>query len=343
MSLAVDADGELRQGTELANTSSRVIEVMSVMLAYSITDSYLSDGGIDQSMEISRISMLQAEFNDYANQLRTAGGPSRASPRSGTRPSSPTPPTSRWTSASTPGRSTSTPRWRRSTCPRRRGTSPTRTPSTGPSSSGPTTLDSNAYRQRLLFGGLGLAAVLATVTLTLLVSRSITRPLRSLTRQAKDMAGRRLPTAVLEVLETPLGEDVPVPNITPIGVKTRDEVADVADALNTVQDSALDLAVEQAVLRRNIADSFINLGRRNQNLLSRQLDFITAAGGARGRPRHARRPLPPRPPGHPHAPQRRVAAGARRDRAAPAVGGARCAIVDVIRAALRRGRGPTSG
>jgi hypothetical protein len=37
----------------------------------------------------------------------------------------------------------------------------------------------------------------------------------------------------------------------------------------------LDLAVEQAVLRRNIADSFVNLGRRNQNLLGRQLDFIT--------------------------------------------------------------------
>jgi anti-sigma regulatory factor (Ser/Thr protein kinase) len=29
------------------------------------------------------------------------------------------------------------------------------------------------------------------------------------------------------------------------------------------------------VLRRNIADSFVNLGRRNQNLLSRQLDLIT--------------------------------------------------------------------
>ena len=52
-------------------------------------------------------------------------------------------------------------------------------------------------------------------------------------------------------------------------------MSDVAEALNTVQDTALDLAVEQAVLRRNIADSFVNLGRRNQNLLGRQLDFIT--------------------------------------------------------------------
>ena len=42
-----------------------------------------------------------------------------------------------------------------------------------------------------------------------------------------------------------------------------------------MQSSAVDLAVEQAVLRRNISDSYINLGRRNQNLLSRQLDFIT--------------------------------------------------------------------
>src|SRR5690606_3375326 len=113
------------------------------------------------------------------------------------------------------------------------------------------------------------------LTLVIAVSLSITRPLRSLTRQAKEMAERRLPDAVLDVLETPLGEDVEVPEVEPVVVRTRDEVADVAEALNTVQDTALDLAVEQAVLRRNIADSFVNLGRRNQNLLGRQLDFIT--------------------------------------------------------------------
>ena len=111
--------------------------------------------------------------------------------------------------------------------------------------------------------------------MTWLVSRSITRPLRSLTQQAKSMAENRLPAAVTDILETPLGEDVTVPTVEPVRVNTRDEVSDVADALNTVQDSALDLAVEQAVLRRNIADSFVNLGRRNQNLLGRQLDFIT--------------------------------------------------------------------
>src|SRR5262245_55062346 len=136
-------------------------------------------------------------------------------------------------------------------------------------------LRDEAARSQQLYMGLAVVAIVVALLVTWLVSRSITRPLRSLTRQAKEMAERRLPEAVIDILETPLGDDVSVPSVDPVRVNTRDEVSDVADALNTVQDSALDLAVEQAVLRRNIADSFVNLGRRNQNLLGRQLDFIT--------------------------------------------------------------------
>ena len=123
---------------------------------------------------------------------------------------------------------------------------------------------------------LGAFATVLAVGATVAVSRSITRPLRALTEQARTMARRSLPDAVRNILEAPLGDDVVVPRPVPIDVRSRDEVSDVADALNTVQISALELAVEQAVLRRNIADSFVNLGRRNQNLLSRQLDFITS-------------------------------------------------------------------
>jgi signal transduction histidine kinase len=123
---------------------------------------------------------------------------------------------------------------------------------------------------------LATVAVLLAGLATWLVSRSITRPLRSLTRQARSMARETLPEAVGEILAAPLGEDVRIPQVPPVVVKTRDEVGDVVEALNTVQASALDLAIEQAVLRRNIADSFVNLGRRNQNLLGRQLDFITS-------------------------------------------------------------------
>jgi signal transduction histidine kinase len=119
------------------------------------------------------------------------------------------------------------------------------------------------------------ASVLLALTVGAFASRSITRPLRSLTNQARTMATDSLPAAVQQVLDTPLGDDVVVPELEPIKVQTRDEVADVAAVLTTVQGAALDLALEQAVLRRNIADSFVNMSRRNQNLLDRQLSSIT--------------------------------------------------------------------
>ena len=135
--------------------------------------------------------------------------------------------------------------------------------------------EAEAMARMRILTGIALGGLALALVVTWLASRSITRPLRSLKRQAEDMAGTRLPAAVRQILETPPGEDVVIPEVQPITVKTRDEVAEVAAALSQVQSSAVDLAVEQAVLRRNISDSYINLGRRNQNLLSRQLDFIT--------------------------------------------------------------------
>jgi signal transduction histidine kinase len=129
-------------------------------------------------------------------------------------------------------------------------------------------------RQRLFLAG-GWAVVALALAITWMVIRSITRPLRSLSDQADDMAERRLPLALQAILDVPMGEDVQLPTVEPIVVKTRDEVRDVATVLNTVQQEALDLAVEQAVMRRNISDSYVNLGRRTQNLLDRQIDFIT--------------------------------------------------------------------
>ena len=120
-----------------------------------------------------------------------------------------------------------------------------------------------------------LLVMAAAIIAIVFVSRSIVRPLKQLTDQSMAMAERHLPRAVRKVLDTPVGEDVEVPTLAPIKVRTRDEVADVADTLNVVQSAALELAVDQAMLRRNVADAFVNLARRNQNLISRQLDFIT--------------------------------------------------------------------
>jgi signal transduction histidine kinase len=136
-------------------------------------------------------------------------------------------------------------------------------------------INRDARRTQTTFTVVGLLVLLVLATVTTLVARSIARPLRSLTQQAMAMAGERLPGAVRDILDTPSGVAIDIARLEPIDIRTRDEVADVAQALTTVQDSALGLAVEQAALRRNTADSFVHLGRRNQTLLGRQLDFIT--------------------------------------------------------------------
>jgi len=122
---------------------------------------------------------------------------------------------------------------------------------------------------------LTVASILLAVALLWLTSRWITRPLRALANQATTMAGERLPAAVQQILATPVDQPVVEPELEPVQVSAGGEVYDVEVALNNVQHSAVALAVEQATLRRNVADAYVNLGRRNQNLLSRQLEFIT--------------------------------------------------------------------
>ncbi|WP_245608143.1 ATP-binding protein [Streptomyces hokutonensis] len=53
------------------------------------------------------------------------------------------------------------------------------------------------------------------------------------------------------------------------------EIAEVAASLDQVEHTALQLAAQQAGLRRNTTESLANLGRRNQNLVRRQLGLIT--------------------------------------------------------------------
>src|SRR5262249_4511831 len=101
-----------------------------------------------------------------------------------------------------------------------------------------------------------IASVLLAVLLLWLTSRWITRPLRQLADQATSRAGERLPAAVQQILATPVDEEVVRPDVEPVHVHAGGEVHEVEDALNKVQDSAVALAVEQASLRRNVADAY---------------------------------------------------------------------------------------
>lgn len=123
-------------------------------------------------------------------------------------------------------------------------------------------------------------SVASTIAVALIAARALARPLIRLADQAHEMAASRLPDAVAGVLATPAGEDIEVPELDPITGSSVAEVAEVAAALNSVQDRALDLAVEQAGLRRNISDSLLNMGRRVQTLVTNQLHLITDMEGA---------------------------------------------------------------
>lgn len=135
-------------------------------------------------------------------------------------------------------------------------------------------LESAAQRDLLLFALLALGTIAALGALALDCVRSVSAPLTELAAQAREVARRRLPQAVAAVQESSSGETPQPPAPLTVADKAGAEVREVAEAFDRVQRSAFDLATEQAVLRRNATDSLVSLGRRNQNLVRRQISFI---------------------------------------------------------------------
>ncbi|MFJ9246306.1 nitrate- and nitrite sensing domain-containing protein [Streptomyces sp. NPDC101776] len=135
-------------------------------------------------------------------------------------------------------------------------------------------LESSAQRDLLLFLLLALGTVAALAALALDCVRSVSTPLVELAQQARQVAGTRLPQAVAAVQDGSSGRAPEPPAPLAVADRAGSEVREVAEAFDRVQRSAFDLATEQAVLRRNATDSLVSLGRRNQNLVRRQISFI---------------------------------------------------------------------
>ncbi|HTW10039.1 MAG TPA: ATP-binding protein, partial [Acidimicrobiales bacterium] len=135
-------------------------------------------------------------------------------------------------------------------------------------------LRTSAVEEAILFGALGALGTVIGLLLVIMVSRSVSRPLVDLANQADLLATATLPATVKAILEaSAAGTEMPkVPKVT---VTSRDEVAGMARALEAVNKTAVELATGQAALRRNLSDAFVNLGRRNQNLVTRQLEYIS--------------------------------------------------------------------
>jgi Nitrate and nitrite sensing/HAMP domain len=132
---------------------------------------------------------------------------------------------------------------------------------------------SSSAQRRALRDALLIAIILAVALLALLVvARSMARPLQRLRAGALEIAEHRLPRAVERLRTTETGDlDV---RVEPLGIRSRDEIGQVAQAVDEIQEVAVRLATEQAALRRSIGDMFTNLARRSQTLIDRQLELI---------------------------------------------------------------------
>ncbi|WFE28014.1 nitrate- and nitrite sensing domain-containing protein [Solwaraspora sp. WMMD791] len=127
-------------------------------------------------------------------------------------------------------------------------------------------------QRTLLVAGAVLSVLLIALLTSVLIGRSIARSLRALRGQALQVAQLDLPEA-LERLRT-VDAGVPQIDVAPAAVRTRDEIGEVAEAFVAVHRSAVTVAVEQAVMRRNVNAMFVNLARRSQVLVERQLELL---------------------------------------------------------------------
>ncbi|GIH22380.1 hypothetical protein Aph01nite_06900 [Acrocarpospora phusangensis] len=120
---------------------------------------------------------------------------------------------------------------------------------------------------------LGLVAVVVTVFFSFRFARRLAAELAGLRHAALDLAHRRLPDVVRRLRN---GEDVDVAAETPplAVVRNTTEVDDVTEAFASVQRTAVEAAVSQAQLRKGVGMVFLNLARRSQSLLHRQLDQL---------------------------------------------------------------------
>ncbi|MFF1654618.1 nitrate- and nitrite sensing domain-containing protein [Streptomyces sp. NPDC058255] len=117
----------------------------------------------------------------------------------------------------------------------------------------------------------GLAAVVASLVISVRIGRGLVVELVSLRNRALEIARRKLPQAMRQLRA---GEEIDVRAEAPPGPPAEDETGQVAEALGTVHRAALRAAVERAELASGISGVFVNLARRSQVLVHRQLSLL---------------------------------------------------------------------
>lgn len=123
-------------------------------------------------------------------------------------------------------------------------------------------------------GLLGLVAVVASILLSIRIGRSIVRDLTGLRQAARELAHERLPRVVERLHRAGPEADVKDDAAAALPAFGTQEIEQVGDAFGEVQGTAVKEAVNEARMRAGIREVFVNLARRSQTLLTRQLKML---------------------------------------------------------------------
>ncbi|MFD8481488.1 nitrate- and nitrite sensing domain-containing protein [Kitasatospora sp. NPDC059673] len=129
----------------------------------------------------------------------------------------------------------------------------------------------NSLLRGAIAGLVGLLAVVLSIAVSYRIGRRLVRELIGLRNAAADLSTNRLPSVMLRLRR---GEEVDVIAEVPQLDFGAGEIGQVGRAFNEVQRVAVEAAVEQAELRRGVSAVFVNLARRSQVLLHRQLTLL---------------------------------------------------------------------
>ncbi|WP_051751612.1 sensor histidine kinase [Streptosporangium amethystogenes] len=132
-------------------------------------------------------------------------------------------------------------------------------------------LEDTEQRDAIITSALILLLLLLVLGLTVVIARSMVTPLRRLRAEALEVAGFRLPEVVQRLR---VSGDTRTPEIAPIPIESTDEIGEVAKAFDEVHRQAVRLAAEESELRSNVSAMFVNLSRRTQTLVERQISLI---------------------------------------------------------------------
>ncbi|MDT7782194.1 MAG: hypothetical protein QOF58_613 [Pseudonocardiales bacterium] len=115
-----------------------------------------------------------------------------------------------------------------------------------------------------------LAMLIVAGTLGFVIGRYLLRSLSELRHSALDVAHHHLP----EVVAAIRADRKPDTEIEPVPVHTTEEFGQLARAFDAVHEQAIRSAVEQSSLRSGMKNIFVNLSRRSQGLVERQLKLM---------------------------------------------------------------------